>query len=170
MPHHTIVVDALLICNRIPFERGACRTGSAHRRHSTFPKAAQGRQSFFVFSGMLRLSFIDVNKNTCCVNVVVQTLRETKEPSKKFEEARRRGLNKARRCGDNAPMDNHANDSKAGEPSLKFRKKQMQERAWAERTAARRAQAEASALEAQVSDEAACVNADQRIIQRTSMP
>ena len=36
----------------------------------------------------------------------------------------------------------------------------MQERAWAERTAARRAQAEASALEAQVSDEAACVNAE----------
>ena len=113
---------------------------------------------------MLRLSFIDVNKNTCCVNVVVQTLRETKEPSKKIEEARKRGLNKARHCGDNAPMDNHGNDSKAGELSLKFRKKQMRERAWAERIAARRARAEALALEAhwdaEVSKDTACVNAE----------
>jgi len=87
-------------------------------------------------------------------------LHETKEPSKKNAEAQRRGLNKARRCCDGAPLDNQGNGSKAGDASLKFRKKQMQERAWAERTAARRAQAEALALEAQASDEAACVNAE----------
>ena len=91
-------------------------------------------------------------------------MRETKEPSKKIEEARRRGLNKARRCCDSGPMDNHDNCSKASDASLKFRKKQMQERARAERTAARRAHAAALALEAhckaEISEDTKCVNAE----------
>ena len=91
-------------------------------------------------------------------------MHEPKEPSKKHAEAQRRGLNKARRCCDGAALDNRDNGSKAGDPSSKFRKKQTQERAWAERTAPRRAHAAALALEAhldaQVSRDTACVNAE----------
>ena len=64
-------VDYVLFVIEFVFERGACRTGSAHGRYSTFPKAAQGRPRVLCSAVFCIFLFVDVNLRSFGVIVVV---------------------------------------------------------------------------------------------------